>query len=333
MRLSKDAWFLTGAFVILAVLVVLSSTRQPISTSTVNTSYSTNQYGARAFYTLLGDRLGYNVARLHDSYEQLPAGAKVLLVIQPLYEYPVTPEETAALQRWVNDGGVVIFLVNSTKQLPAGFKKGQSIGKGQVYVRLAKDVLTNKSLADYRNALPVLELISSYAKPNTQGNLILFDEYHHGLQRSKPMAFAGFFAWQIRIAAVIIAVALIALGYGRARRFGAIRGLPGSSSRRPEFEYVESVARLYERADATGLAAGILLQSFRQRLCFSLGLNQDSDSRTISTYLQNRVDAQTIKDIERLLESEQSGSKPTRSTLLSTARQIHVLEKKLLTAG
>ncbi|MGI6294906.1 MAG: DUF4350 domain-containing protein [Armatimonadota bacterium] len=330
MRPSKDAWFLIGVFVMLVVLMALFSTRQPRSTSTVSTSYSTNEYGVKAFYTLLGERLGYNVARLHDPYNQLPADSKVLLVIQPLDEHPIAPEETAALQRWVNDGGVVVFLASSTKQLPAGFKTNRSIGKGQVYVRLTKDLLTNKSLADYRRALPVLDLISAHARPNTANDLILFDEYHHGLQRSKPIAFIGFFPQQIRIAAVIIAVALIALGYGQARRFGAVRGLPESNSRRPEFEYVESVARLYERAGASDLAADILLQSFRQRLCRSFGLNSDSDSRAIVERLQNRLDKQTATSIKRLLDSDKSGTELTQPELLSMARQIHALETKLL---
>lgn len=330
MRPSKDAWFLIGVFVILVVLSALFLDQQPKSTSTVSTSYSANEYGVKAFYTLIGDRLGYNVGRLHDSYDQLPSDASVLLVIQPLPRVPITPEEAAALKRWISDGGVAIFLADSADHLPGGFKTSRSIGKGRVYVQISKGFVTNKSLADYRRALPVLEVISSHAEPNAVGNLILFDEYHHGLQRSKPLGFAGCFPRHIRVAAAIILFALIALGCGRARRFGAVRGLPESRTHRPEFEYVESVARLYERADATDLAADILLQSLRQRLCRSLGLDQDSDSRVIVERLGNRVDKQAARSIESLLDYNQSDLKPTRSALLSMAKQIHTLEKKLL---
>jgi hypothetical protein len=326
MKPSRDAWFLIGLFIVLAVLFAVLMGPSPQGESDLSTSYSPGASGVKAFYTLLGDRLGYNVARLQAPYTEMPAGASVLVVVEPLDVVPIVGEERNALERWIRGGGTAIFIADSLKNVPARFGSTRKLGKGFVYAINSRRAVTNKGVRDYRNALGVVDIIAQRARPH---DLVLFDEYHHGLGPSKTVALLIHTPRQVKLGVVVIALALLALGYGRGRRFGAVRSLPASESRRPEFEFVESVARLYDRAGATDLAAEILVRSMRQGLCRKLGLSPDAPRQTIARQLESEGREQTARTVDRLLEYEQAGQRLSKSELVHVAREIHSVEKEL----
>lgn len=326
MRISKDACFLIILFAVAIALSMMFTGTRSNSKSDVSTTYSTGAQGVKAFYTLLGDRLGYNVSRLNMPYTEMPRDVGVLVVVQPVDSTPISPDERDALNRWVRSGGTAIFISDSVKKLPSGFRTTRRLDKGFVYVFGSRKVVTNSGLKDYRNAIPLIEAISAHS---ASGGRILFDEYHHGFGTSKTAALLMHTSRQVKAGAVIVIAALVALGYGKARRFGAVRSLPNDNMLRPEFEYVESVARLYERANANNLTADILIQSLRQRLCQRFSLPQDASRQAIVQHLQNQVDEPTAQYAGRLLDDEHASRRLSKSDMLSIAQQVHSLESRL----
>lgn len=360
MKPSRDAWFLICLFIVLAVLFALLMGPGPGAESDVSTSYSPGASGVKAFYTLLGDRLGYDVARLEVPYTEMPTKAAVLVVVAPLKAVPIVAQERDALESWIRAGGTAIFISDSLTNVPARFGSTRKLGKGFVYAINSRREVTNKGLRDYHNALRVLSIIAEHAEPveaaagrtppqpsprwggsggtsppqpGGKGALILFDESHHGLGPSKTVALLIHTPRQVKLGFVVIALAVLALCYGRGRRFGAVRNLPASESLRPEFEFVESVARLYDRAGAADLAVEILVHSMRQGLCRKLGLSPDAPRSTIFAQLESESRQQTAQSVDRLLGYEQAGQRLSKSELLHVAREIHAVEKELGIVG
>lgn len=327
MRVSRDAWVLIGLFVVMVMLFAIFA-RPMAQTSDLSTSFSAAPNGVKAFYTLLGERLGYTVDRLESPYTELPDETSMLIVVGPVTSSPIAPAERVALEKWVRSGGTVVFISDSLKNVPARFGSTRRLGRGFVYAMNSRRIITNRGVHDYRNAMKVLDVVARHA-PRSGGGLVLFDEYHHGLGRSKAQAILVHTQPQMKLGFVVIAVAVLVLCYGRGRRFGAVRGLPASESLRPEFEFVESVARLYERAGAADAAADILVRSLRQSLCLKLGMSSDAPSDMIARQLESEGHEQAASRVRWLLAHEQAGQKLSKSELVHVAREINALEKEL----
>lgn len=338
MRKSKDVWVLVSVFVLLFVggyFLAAPSGRDEFRTPT---SYNPDPRGVKAFYTLLGDKLGYRVHRLRVPYTEMPRRARVLIVVAPrqaaeipnpfhMKDYSITDEEQEALTRWVSKGGIVLFVSDDLAGVPAAFGSDQTMGEGYVYAFSSQHIITNRGMRDYRNAVALLDIIGNHAGKH---DLVLFDEYHHGDVESRSIwSYVSRQAW---IALGILAVAGIVLCYSRGRRFGAVRSLPASETVRPGYEFVESVGRLYQRAHATDLAARILCDSFKHDLCGRLGMPSDTARHRIAVRLVSDVGGDTPKRVDKLLadcDSYRAGQKPTEPELLEMAREIHQLEKEL----
>jgi len=329
MRLSRDAQILIGVMVAAFVLLALMGPA-PEKESDMSTSYNPGAKGVKAFYTLLGDRLGNRVDRLRDPYTSLPREAAVLVVAAPAEQAPIVTEESEALEEWIRGGGTAVFVSDSLKGVPARFGSTRKLGKGYVYAFNSLKAISNKGMRDGRNAVRMVDVVSAHAGPN---DLILFDEYHHGIARSQKLAVVGTIARQVKLGALVVVAAIIVLCYGRGRRFGAVRNLPSWEHRRPGFEFVESIASLYERAGAAGLAAEILAKSLRQELCAKLGLPPDAARESIVRQLEADGRPEMARRVAALLASEQAGQKLGKQELLHVAREIHAVEKELGLGG
>jgi len=329
MRISRDGWVLIGIIVVAVVFMTLIGLG-PEKESKLSTTYNPGANGVKAFYTLLGERLGYRVERLLDPYTDMSRDAAVLVVVAPLGSEPIDADETDALESWIRAGGAAIFVSDSLAGVPARFGSTRKLGKGAVYALDSVKAISNKGMRDYRDAVKLLNILSKHAAPR---DLILFDEYHHGLGRSQAEAALIHTQRQVKIGAVVIALAVLVLCYGRGRRFGAVRSLPSWESRRPGFEYVESVARLYERAGAADLAAEILAKSMRHQLCLKLGLSPDAPRETIVRQLESDGRQEIARKVDHLLASGQAGQKLSKPELVFIARQVHSIEEELGLGG
>lgn len=329
MKVSRDGLLLLGLIVVLAVFALVSGAGRK-DESDISTSYSNDASGVKAVYTLLGDRLGYRVDRLMVPYTQMPGQARVLVVVAPLEASPISKEEASALDGWIKAGGTAVFISDSLTNIPAHFGSNKPMGKGFVYAINNRRSITNKGARDYKNVLKVVSIIGRHAGRN---DLVLFDEYHHGLGQSKLQSIVLHTQRQVKAGVLVVGFALLALCYGRGRRFGAVRNLPSHENRRPEFEYVESVARLYERAGAADVAESILLKSFRQELSVKLGLSPDAPSGLIVNRIESEGHADVAQKVRLLLARPEAGHKVRKSELLHVAREIHSVEKELGLGG
>ena len=93
--------------VALAFATALLTTNRRGARAGFPSSYSTSWDGAKAAYILLGE-LGYNVRRSDNApteFENSPEG-QVLILADPFQ--PPTPEDVAALRRFLEDGGHIV---------------------------------------------------------------------------------------------------------------------------------------------------------------------------------------------------------------------------------
>ncbi len=293
---------------------------------TVSSVNNADPKGTKAFFTLL-NRLGYNARKLVEPVINIPADAKILFVVQP--EDKFDSRNVIDLTNWVqNKGGVAIFLSDKYENIPATYRKTRPMGKGWVYSFDSRFAITNEGMRNYKNALKFLKIIERHS---AKGSLILFDEYHHGEMKSILVL-----SIQVKLALWIAGFAVLLLCYSYGRRFGAVRSLPNEKAIRPSYEFVESVASLYQRAGASDLAAEIILDSFKSKICARLGLPSDASSKNIAGHLEIIASGEIAERVDKLLanlDAIHEGQKLTDAELLKIAVEITKLEEELGLAG
>jgi hypothetical protein len=119
-------------------------------------------------------------------------------------------------------------------------------GQGRVMLATSPTPFTNAGLRDPGSARLAYNLLAGLEP----GALVQFDEVHHGYTARSPQN--SLLAWLYRSPwgwALLYALAVV-LGWMllRGRRFGQPVPLPGRVSRRPQSEYVTSMAGLFRRA-------------------------------------------------------------------------------------
>jgi hypothetical protein len=339
---STDTWVLLAVFVGLLIGGYILAAPNQRDEYKVSTTYNADPLGVKAFYTLLGDRLRYNVGRLRKPYTEMPSGARLLICVQPRTkglggdlgfggQYHITKAERDALTQWVRKGGTAVFLADNLEGIPAAFGSDQRMGRGYIYAFNSRRIITNRGMRDYRNALRVLGILDRHVGKD---DLILFDEYHHGIAESRSLW--SYVSRQVWFAIAVLAVAAGVLCHTRGRRFGAVRSVPKSEGIRPGYEFVESVARLYRRAHASDLAEGILCSSFKHGLCAKLGMPADAPTELISRRILSDLGSETAARVGQVLtacDGNQAGRKPSEQELLDVAREIRELEKELGIGG
>lgn len=324
MKISKDSKVLIVMFLILLVGTFFVYSPSHNKENKISTTFNADSKGVKAFYTLLG-RLGYNTGRLYKGYDTIPKNAKLIIVVQPVIK--IDDEECWALKEWIQNGGTVLFFSDGLSKVPAMFGSDRNVAKGRVYSFSSRDAITNKGMRNYKNAVNILSIID---KNTDRNGLILFDEYHHGIIKSRP--FLSYISSQVKICLIILAAAGLILCYSRGRRFGAVRKLPNSDSLLPGYEFVEAVAMMYKKSGASGLAAGILCNSFKQEICRKFGFASDVGSGQIVLRIEsayNKDIASRVENILRICENSKNNRKLTESELVEIARDIHNMEKEL----
>jgi hypothetical protein len=293
-------------------------------------SYNADPSGTKAFYTLLGERLGYKADRLTAPYDRLPANARVLIAIEPDWETDrsLGPEmernERLAVASWVRKGGTLIVASSRLEDLPRELRRTGPLGSGRVHVFPSPKRLTNKGMRDPRNAVDMAALVSRHA---SKQDLVLFDEYHHGYAESKPVM--AMISRPVRMSLIVFVIAGLLAAYSRGRRFGAVRSEPEAESIRPGSEFVEAMGRLYRRAGATDVAMEIMRDSFLPRLHRKLGVTADSSPDHVAARANAVCGEDCAAAVTRLLNARPAGHKPSEQELLHAARDIQKLEKEL----
>ncbi len=112
-RISGEAWGLLALFLLFLGFAAYyehmgQQTAQPDEPS----SFNAKPKGVKALYLLLEKY--YRVGTLETTWNSLDAGDRLLIIVEPLdKERPITKSEIAALRKWVEQGGAVLYLVTS----------------------------------------------------------------------------------------------------------------------------------------------------------------------------------------------------------------------------
>lgn len=325
MSTTRDRLVVATVAILLAAGAWFVASPQAREPSDVSSTYSADPKGAKAFYTLLGERLGYTAGRLRRSYSEIPRRTRVLVVIQPQDRWPITPEEAASLESWVRSGGTVIFASDKFRNVPERFRRSGKMGAGTVYALDSRRMFTNEGVRDYRRAMEALELIARHARPP---DTVLFDEYHHGF-REGHRSIAAFVGRHVRFSLALLAAAGLVVVYSCSRRFGSVRPLPEASGRRSSMEFVGALAMLYKRAGAADVAAEILCSSFERELRAKLGLQPDASKEIVLKSAEAVLSGQAYSALSRVLGRFSAGVHVGKNELADIAADIYLVEQEL----
>lgn len=337
MKISKDALLIVLVFIAVFLGMRFLAGRPAPTENMVSSSLNADPRGTKAIYTLLGDKLGYNVARLTVPFDRMPAKADVLVVVEPLpaagallpgmEQEAVGEQEAAALADWVKKGGILILASGDLGQFPTELTRSGKLGKGRIYAYSSISALSNKGMRDGGRAVRIVNIIARHA---SRKDLVLFDEYHHGYGgQSSVLALIG---PRVKISVLFFAAALLVGVVSQSRRFGAVRSLSEEETLRPGREFVEAVGRLYRRAGATDVASEIMLESFERKLRLKLGVSAESTPSEISSRISAASNAQIAERVTRVLAARgkaSAGQKPSEQELLHITIEVQQLEKEL----
>jgi hypothetical protein len=192
-------------------------------------------------------------------------------------------------------------------------------GAGRVLVIADPSVFTHRGLLREDNAL----FLYNVAALDAEGGEVYFEEYHHGIRSG-----SGYWNylryhdqhWGFLHLVLVAVVAMWAV----ARRLGPATPLV-TTGRTDGVDYATSVARIYEKADAGPLVAGIYALNFLDSLTTHLRLRRSAESSEIIGAWRLRYGDQSAQKLRQWLDDAQSmitGEGITTASTLSAARRF-----------
>ncbi len=327
----SPATILWGIFIACIAVLAMWILADKGTENDVSSTYNPDKPGVKAFYELLA-RLHYPVGRLKKPYDSIPEGAVILIQVQPIggqdpFSGPVSEMEQPDLVNWVRRGGVLIALSDGGVGITGELRESRKFGAGEVIYFDSRYPITNEAMTEPSNAVRMLRIIDSRFEGTGR---ILFDEYAHGFIESRGTGFVvGRHVW---VALAIAAVCGAVLLHSRGKRFGAVRGLENQEAVRPGSEFVEAVGRMYHRAHAHGVAAGILGRSFRKNIARKLGVSSDLDRESLAAAVGSEYgwsSGERVLAVLNRCESRALDQSLDDRLLTEIAVEIHGLEQEL----
>ncbi len=201
-------------------------------------------------------------------------------------------------------------------------------GKGHVVVALDTLGADNSRLNQADNALFFLNVAEAHTA--TKRPLVLFDEYHQGFgsegeTRGLWEAIGGTTRGIVWYALAIFAL----LVYNANRRFGTAKRIP-IPTYRPSTEYIESMARLFRRADAGDIAIETIYKTFTRDLAKRLDSPPDARLDETASLAERKLgwDGQPLRELLHRCDAILHGEKIAEPEMLKLARQIEDYRRK-----
>ncbi|WP_287129853.1 DUF4350 domain-containing protein [Candidatus Cyanaurora vandensis] len=181
----------------------------------------------------------------------------------------------------------------------------QPLGEGLYIYGTVADLALNRRLQQTGNYQFFANLVLRY-RPGADAPVYM-DEVLHGYGPQEAPTAAGTPWWGYLLASplalilVQIVVLLVAVILGANQRLGLPLPAP-TRTRASNAEYLEALASTYERAGASRLVLGLLLEDFRQWLSLRLsGLKHLEDSQLITLWNQDPRRSATTPQLQGLL--------------------------------
>lgn len=202
------------------------------------------------------------------------------------------------------------------------------VGQGRLIVIADSRFASNANLPRAENAVFLANILARAARA---GDVVLFDEYHHG----ESDLLGGATLWSLlgrplQLCLLQLGLAgIVALGV-LAVRFG--RPVPlGQGMRRTSGEYVQSLAGLYARAGAASSALEILYRQFLRDVCARLALAPDVALEQLAAVAARRarLDQSRLRTLLATCEQRLDEGKVSEAELLDLTRRMDAIRKEL----
>lgn len=168
-------------------------------------------------------------------------------------------------------------------------------GDGRILVLADPSLFTLRGLQRGDNAVFLVNLAHLHAA----GGRIYYDEYHHGLRSG-----GGFFGYLrhhgVQTAVLPLLIVIFVALWAVAVRLGPATPLP-RSARADAVDYASAVARVYQQAGASRLAARALVRSFLADLTRHLRLRRGALPAEVLAAWRDRHPGPTAEQLQELL--------------------------------
>jgi hypothetical protein len=204
-------------------------------------------------------------------------------------------------------------------------------GEGTVYVTSHGVGFTNEYLTKADDAVFLINIASDASR---NGKSVLFDEYHQGFgdvdtgQRSLWQALKPPVRILIWYALFIFLLYIINAN----RRFGPIKEMP-SRAERSVSDYIQSMAGLFQRADAAAIPVLAIGKEFLKVAHKRLELTPDAPSARIAGEgaVRGYWSEQTMLNLLERYEVVLSGKKPDEQEMIHLTKELDTYKKRLET--
>jgi hypothetical protein len=196
------------------------------------------------------------------------------------------------------------------------------VGRGAIVVVTDQTLFNNAHLAKADNARLAYNVAVAGGR---ERGLVAFDEQVHGFV-------SGDSWWTIlpvpvRIAAIIVAVALLLLVLGTAFRFGPTARLP-QDDERTSAEYLTSMATLFNRGGAARKAVRDLVDIALREVASAVGLPEKADAGVLAARLRTSPTGAENADLVIELDRLRGYLAPAPKELVRAARLCAALRKE-----
>ncbi|MCS7076370.1 MAG: hypothetical protein NZ455_06660 [Bacteroidia bacterium] len=204
-------------------------------------------------------------------------------------------------------------------------------GKGRIFLCSMPDPLTNEGISRKSNASFWLNLAKNLYKSNRQP--ILFDEYSHGFGNDFLDLETHWSPFMIPQAKYVLwGLTLLFILYVRSQGKRLIKPVKiYEEPRRRVMEFVEAVAKLYEKNKAHNAVLNQVTQRFRKHLINHLGISQNSHNDEVIHAYQRRYGSVDSQKLSLLIQKiEQYKNKATlnqTAEIIQEIRQFCLLHK------
>ncbi len=386
MRKGREGWVLCVLLLIFVVATAYFSRRDVEAERRQQpTTYSYLGEGLAGLYQLLGAQ-GLEVHRWERDFTAL-SQTGLLVMAEPMERAP-RPDESAALWRWVEQGGAVLVLaaddafgrgqndlpvdrvvlkaeparpadvqpkdpsspymrdverlhVDGSLRIEPHKKRDQHVllsdslggyavvwkrGRGTIIVASEGLGADNAHLTAADNAV----FFTNIAQVHRSRAGVLFDEYHQGYGTEME----GRSLWRAigptgRAIGWYLLFFLLLVIYNANRRFGTAKELP-TPTYRPSTEYISSMAGLYRRAGAGGIAVEAVYNAFLRDLVQRIDAPPGAPPERVAEMAARRfgLDGGALRDLLTRCDRIAHGDQVAESEMLRLARQIEEFRRK-----